>query len=106
RKVVGIMGAACGELRDRFHLLRLAELLLQMALVTHVALRAPDPHQVSMLDEADDVIKEDARPAVARQLTRFRVRSPVPGANKGAVLLAVRRTGYVVQVRQPGVKQL
>ena len=62
-----------GQLADRLHLLRLAELLFEVPLRGDIALRAPYPHQVPVLDEADHVIKEDARTALAVVLPCFGV---------------------------------
>src|SRR2546426_476937 len=81
-QVVEIVGDATRELTDGFHLLRLPELLFEMPLFADVALGTPDTHQPSLLDEADDVIKEDAGPPVPRLLARLRVGQAVSGTDE------------------------
>ena len=76
------MGDATRELPDGFHLLRLTELLLEMPLFADVALGTPDTHQPSLLDESDDVIKEDAGAPVPRLLARLRVGQAVSGTDE------------------------
>src|SRR2546425_412654 len=72
-EVVEVVRDSAGELPHRLHLLRLAELLLEMPLLRDIPLCSPYPHQMPVFDEADDVIKEDARPSLAVVLSRFRV---------------------------------
>src|SRR5205823_9201639 len=91
QQVVEVMRNAAGELAHGLHLLRLAELLLEVALIADVALRAPDAHQVAVFDEADDVIEKNARPAIPGTLPCFRIRYPVTRANEAADLLAIGR---------------
>jgi len=65
QQVVEVVRDAPRELAHRLHLLRLPELLFEVPLVGDVALRAPHPHEVPVLDEAHDIIKEDAGAALA-----------------------------------------
>src|SRR6266550_3475871 len=61
---------------------------------------------MAVLQEADHVIKEDTRSAVAVVLPRLGVRDPIARADEGADLLAVRRIGHRVQVGQAGADQV
>ena len=81
-QVVEIVGDATRELAHGFHLLRLPELLFEMPLFADVALGTPDTNQPSLLDEADDVIKEDAGAPVPRLLARLRVGQAVSGTDE------------------------
>ena len=101
QQIVEVVRDAPRELSHGLHLLGLAELLFEVPLIGDVPLRAPHPHQVPVLDEADDVIKEYAGPAVAVVLTCFRVGDAVPGADEAADLLAVGGVVDVVQVGEP-----
>ena len=90
-----------GELPNRFHLLRLAELLFEMPLLGHIPLRSPHPHQMPIFDKADDVIKEDAGSPFAVMLPRFRVRHTIARPEKRTNLLAIGGIGDVMEVGEP-----
>ncbi len=105
-QVVEVVRDAAGELAHRLHFLRLAELLLEAALLGDVALRAPDPHQVPVLDEAHDVVQEDARLPLAIAFAGLRVGQAVARTDEAAHLLPVGGVALVVEVGEPGAHEV
>ena len=91
QQVVEVVGDAARQLAHGFHLLRLAELLLEVALIADVALGAPHAYQMPVLLEADDIIQENARPAVPRPLSGFGIGQPIARPDKAANLFSIHR---------------
>ena len=100
------MGDAARQLPHGFHLLRLAELLLEVALIADVALGAPHAHQLPVLQEADDIIKENARPAVPRPLSGFGIGQPIARPDKAANLFSIGGVVDIVEIAQPRADEL
>ena len=67
-----------------------------------VALGAPDAGEVSVLDQADEVVEEPARLSEAVQLVGLEVGRAVPAADEGAEELEAARIVQVEAVAQPG----
>ena len=62
-QVVEVVGDAAGEPADRLHLLRLAQLQLELATLGHVGHRADDANRGAMLTADDVAAIEHGRPA-------------------------------------------
>src|SRR5579875_1119843 len=93
QEIVEVMGDAGGKLTDRLHFLRLAELLLDGALLRHVARHLGEADQGTAL--VADGVDDDARPEAAAVLAQ------APALEVEPAMLPRRREGARRQAALP-----